>query len=112
MKRKIFHRRGRRDRRVNPVVFLGVLCVLCGGIFAQDKKTVQTPFGPTVRQAGTEAPRPPDFSMVRVEEKGDTITFRRRTPFGDSVWTRQRGELTPLEREILAARDPKTKKGK
>ena len=89
---------------------LCVLCVLCGGIFAENnnqnqKKTVQTPFGPTVRQAGSEPapPRPPDFSMFKVEEKGDTLTFRRQTPFGDSVWKRRRSELTAFEREIVAA---------
>ena len=107
MRKNFFHRRGRRDRRVNPFVFLCVLCVLCGGIFAQNnKKTVKTPFGPTVRQSGSEPvpPRPPDFSMIKVEEKGDTFTFRRQTPFGDSVWKRKRAELTPLERDIVAAK--------
>ena len=91
-----------------------LLCVLCGGIFAENnnnqKKTVQTPFGPTVRQEGAPAPRPPDLSLIKVEEKGDTFTFRRQTPFGDSVWKRRRAELTPLEREIVAAQAAKKAK--
>jgi hypothetical protein len=85
-------------------LFLCVLCVLCGGIFAETKKeTVQTPFGPAVPQTRAKpAARTPDLSLVKAEENGDIITFRRKTPFGDSVWTRKRSELTPLEREILA----------
>jgi len=71
------------------------------------KETVQTPFGPAVRQTPAEpAPqRRPDLSAIRVEEKGDTFTFRRKTPFGESVWTRKRSELTAFDREVLAARD-------
>lgn len=95
------------------LLLLCVLFVLCGEIFAQNnKKTVQTPFGPTVRQSGAEAapPRLADFSMIKVEEKGDTLTFRRQTPFGDSVWKRRRGELTPFEREIVAAQAAKNGK--
>jgi hypothetical protein len=91
-------------------ILLCALCVTCGGLFAENnKKTVQTPFGSTVRSE--PAPRrPPDFSTIKVEEKSDTFTFRRPTPFGDSVWKRQRGELTPLEREIVAAQAAKNGK--
>ena len=113
MRKSFFHRRGRRDRRGNSLVFLCVLCLLCGELLAQNnKKTVQTPFGPTVRQSGSEPapPRPPDFSLVKVEEKGGTFTFRRQTPFGDSVWKRRHGELTPFEREIVAAQAAKNGK--
>jgi hypothetical protein len=100
LRRSFFHHRGHRAHRV----FLCVLCVLCGEIFAQTKKeTVQTPFGPAVRQTKPQpAKRAPDTSLVKAEVKGDAVTFRRKTPFGDSVWTRKKSELTPFEREVLA----------
>ena len=83
---------------------LCICCVLSGELLAQTKtQTVQTPFGPTVRQTGAAPRRAPDLSLIQVEEKGDTFTFRRKTPFGDSVWNRQRSELTAFEREIVAA---------
>jgi hypothetical protein len=104
MSKGLFHHRGHRGHRVSKVSFLCVLCALCGAIWAETKKeTVQTPFGPAVRQTKPPAAaRTPDASLVKAEVKGDTVTFRRKTPFGDSVWTRQRSELTPWEREILA----------
>jgi len=108
----LFHRRDRRERRGNALVLLGALCGLCGGVLAENKQTVQTPFGPAVRQQKTEtapAKRGPDLSLLRAEEKGDTITFRRKTPFGDSVWTRKRSELSPIEKDILAAQASATK---
>jgi len=89
-------------------LFLCTFGVLCGETPASNKKTVvQTPFGPTMRaaQPASTPRRAPDLSLISVEEKGDTITFRRKTPFGQSVWTRQRSELTPFDREILAVRD-------
>jgi hypothetical protein len=71
------------------------------------KKTVKTPFGTSVRAADPE----PDVKrtladdpLVRVEEKGDTFTFRRQTPFGDQVWKKKRAELTPEEQSLIAAR--------
>lgn len=101
----------RRDRRAT--VFLCALCVLCGGVLAQDKtQTVQTPFGPAARRTTPAVAAPkkgPDPTLVRAEEKGDTVTFRRKTPFGDSVWTRKRAELTAFEKEILAAQPQPSK---
>jgi len=70
----------------------------------------RTPFGWSV-QAAVEQPRPAaqprrlaDDPAVAVEEDGDWITFRRRTPFGDQVWRRRRGELTAMEKELVAGR--------
>ena len=71
------------------------------------KKTVKTPFGTSVRAADPEPPVThtlADDPMVRVEEKGDTFTFRRKTPFGDQVWKKKRAELNPEEQSLIAAR--------
>jgi len=38
---------------------------------------------------------------MQVEEKGDTIVFKRRTPFGVQAWTKKRSELTTEEQEML-----------
>jgi hypothetical protein len=71
------------------------------------KQTVKTPFGTTVRAADPEPEVKrtlADDPLVRVEEKGDTFTFRRQTPFGDQVWKKKRAELTPEEQSLIAAR--------
>ena len=68
--------------------------------------TRMTPFG---QAKTTSAPRPPRPSasgvshLVKVEEQGDTIIFRQRTPFGEKVWKRARTELSDQERELLEA---------
>ena len=71
------------------------------------KKVERTPFGNTVRAADPE-PEPArtlaDDPLLRVEEKGDTVTFRRQTPFGDQVWKKKRAELTPEEQSLVEAR--------
>jgi hypothetical protein len=67
---------------------------------------VRTPFGVTTRSTDAKpkpARKPGPDPRVRFEENGDTITFRRQTPFGDQVWTRKRSELTDAEKQILAA---------
>ena len=71
------------------------------------KKVVKTPFGTSVRAADPEPQVTrtlADDPMVRVEEKGDTFTFRRKTPFGDQVWKKKRAELNPEEQSLIAAR--------
>lgn len=71
------------------------------------KRTVKTPFGTTVRAADPEPQAThtlADDALVRVEEKGDTFTFRRKTPFGDQVWKKKRAELTADEQSLIAAR--------
>ncbi len=72
-------------------------------------KVVQTPFGPTLRGDAEEVKRQPvrtlkDDPMVTVEESGDTVTFKRRTPFGEQVWRKKRSELNEAEKETIAAR--------
>ena len=73
---------------------------------------VQTPFGSTLRAPGSDqaqaAPPNPralaDDPMMRVEMNGDTVVFRRQTPFGDQVWRRKRAELTEAEKVLVDAR--------
>ena len=73
---------------------------------------VQTPFGSTLRAPGSDqppaaAPNPralADDPMMKVEMNGDTVVFRRQTPFGDQVWRRKRGELTEAEKLLVEAR--------
>ena len=49
-----------------------------------------------------EAERDPG-PAIQIEERGDTIIFKRPTPFGLMTWTKKRSELTPKEQEILRA---------
>lgn len=69
---------------------------------------VETPFGLTTRAASNEKAAPrrtlAQDPQVKFEESGDTITFRRQTPFGEQVWRRKRSELNDAEKELLAAR--------
>jgi len=115
-------------RRVARTAFLCVLGVLGGGVLpAEDplppgatrtgagsytyvdkdgkKKLVsKTPFGVSVKEIVNEPePARPAARPPKIEEKGDTVTFRRQTPFGESVWHRKRSELTAQEKEWLAA---------
>jgi hypothetical protein len=77
------------------------------------KRVEKTPFGVAVTEVppeNAEAPAPPKprtlagDPMLRVEEKGDVVTFRRKTPFGEQVWQKKRAELTPDEKELVASR--------
>ena len=61
----------------------------------------QTPFG-QMKQGPAKKPAEPDVGrFVEVEEQGDTIIFRRSTPFGKQVWKRQRGQLSGVEKKML-----------
>src|SRR5262249_47783083 len=69
-------------------------------------KVVQTPFGPSVRAEdgrGTARRGPRVDPLLKIEENGDTVTFKRRTPFGEQVWSKKRSELTDLEKEMIEA---------
>ena len=67
--------------------------------------TRKTPFGAAKSTNSTSRPAGPSAAAVRhlvkVEERGDTIVFRQRTPFGERVWKRARTELSAQEREFL-----------
>ena len=70
----------------------------------------QTPFGPVIQEVVEGAQKKQgrrelaDDPNLKIEQDGDQITFRRRTPFGEQVWRRQRAELSEVEKELLAAR--------
>ena len=63
----------------------------------------RTPFGwKKAAEKAEETPPPPaSSSFVEVEEQGDTIVFKRRTPFGRQSWRKKRSDLTPQEQEML-----------
>ena len=69
------------------------------------KETRRTPFGETksVAKAADKVAPPATSPFIEVEEKGDTIIFQRRTPFGRQTWSKKRSELTPQEEEMLRA---------
>lgn len=48
---------------------------------------------------------------VEVEEKGDTIVFKHRTPFGLRTWTKKRAQLTSQEQKFLRAHQAKQAQG-
>jgi hypothetical protein len=61
----------------------------------------QTPFGQMKRGPAKKTGEPDVGRFVEVEEQGDTITFRRSTPFGNQVWKRQRAQLSEVEKKML-----------
>ena len=76
--------------------------------------TRDTPFG-RVRQDANPQPapkpeKPSETGLVSAEAKGDIVTFRRKTPFGNQVWTRKRSELSDDEKVILANQSSPGKK--
>lgn len=78
------------------------------------EQTRATPFG-RVRQDANPQPapkpeKPSETGLVSAEAKGDSVIFRRKTPFGNQVWTRKRSELNEDEKEILANQSIAAKK--
>jgi hypothetical protein len=69
------------------------------------KENRRTPFGETksVAKAADKVAPPATSPFIEVEEKGDTIIFQRRTPFGRQTWSKKRSELTPQEEEMMRA---------
>ena len=51
---------------------------------------------------------PPDTSMIKVIDKGDTVRFERPSPFGPMGWEKKKSELTDEERRIFDAYKAKT----
>jgi hypothetical protein len=72
-------------------------------------ETRRTPFGEAKSATKTDD-APPVAStspFIEVEEKGDTVIFQRRTPFGPQEWRKKRSDLTPQEEEMLRAHQAK-----
>ena len=61
----------------------------------------QTPFGRMKQGPAKKSAEPDVGRFVEVEEQGDTIIFRRSTPFGKQVWKRQRSQLSDVEKKML-----------
>ena len=61
----------------------------------------QTPFGQTKRGPAKKTADADVGLFVEVEEQGETIIFRRSTPFGKQVWKRQRAKLSEVEKKML-----------
>jgi type IV secretory pathway VirB10-like protein len=69
-----------------------------------DHEMKQTPFGP-VEAKPAEPPPTMELSddpMLKAEELGDLVIFRRKTPFGYQTWKKKKTELTADERKLLA----------
>jgi hypothetical protein len=64
---------------------------------------IKTPFG-IVKRAADEATvksAPPDPALTKAIDKGDTVRFERKSPFGTISWEKKKSELTDDERHIL-----------
>lgn len=65
----------------------------------------KTPFGTVRTPVSTKPPEPkgpPSLWLYEIEERGDTVTFKKKTPFGVTSWTKQHADLTGEERQLLA----------
>ncbi len=74
-----------------------------------EKASRRTPFGKTkgVAKPNGPAPQAATSPYMEVEETGDTIVFKRRTPFGQQTWKKKRSELNPQEEKMLRAHQAK-----
>ncbi len=72
----------------------------------------QTPFGQMKQGPAKKSAEPDVGRFVEVEEQGDTIIFRRSTPFGKQVWKRQRGQLSDVEKKMLQRQQRTVQAGK
>jgi len=65
----------------------------------------ETPFGTVKTPVSSKPPEPkapPSLGLFEIEEKGTAVTFKKKTPFGVTSWTKQQTELTDEERQLLA----------
>lgn len=76
------------------------------------KNAKRTPFGrsKSTSEKKPKASPPATTPFMQVEEKGDSIVFKRKTPFGVQAWTKKRSELTADEQGML--RDHQAKQAK
>jgi hypothetical protein len=63
----------------------------------------ETPFGGVYKLAPADVAMPAaqDANPTTATELGDSVRFEHRTPFGVTVWTRKKSDLTAEERGIL-----------
>lgn len=70
-------------------------------------RLVGTPFSSKKIVVRGDGPRERSMAesvhLFEIEEHGDSVTFKRGTPFGKRVWTRKLTELSGKERELLDA---------
>jgi hypothetical protein len=81
----------------------------------------ETPFGTVKTPTSSKPPEPKaplSLGLFEIEEKGAAVTFKKKTPFGVTSWTKQQTELTDEERQLLseykaskAGGDPAAKPG-
>jgi hypothetical protein len=73
---------------------------------SEEMEVVKTPFGTVTRPVSREDPEPkgpPPLWLFEIEEKGTAVTFKKKTPFGVTSWTKQQADLTGEERQLIAA---------
>jgi hypothetical protein len=61
----------------------------------------ETPFGPMKFPVKTEAParETPADAFLKITEEGDSLRFRRQSPFGMTEWVRKKSELNETEKQ-------------
>jgi len=72
---------------------------------SEEVEVMKTPFGTMTRPASRKPPEPkgpPSLWLFEIEEKGTAVTFKKKTPFGVTSWTKQQADLTDEERQLLA----------
>jgi hypothetical protein len=63
---------------------------------ARDRQTPFSAEGSQSSPAAATAAEP-----VTAIDSGDTVTFRRKTPFGNNTWTKKKSELNEQEKALL-----------
>ena len=101
---------------IGIVVVLALSTLAAAGDAAADKKQdsakkpaperpvkiKQTPFG--AAKVVAEPRRPPSLltdPMLTVVQQGETVVFRRKTPFGVQIWKKPLAGLDAVERQLL-----------
>jgi len=71
----------------------------------------RTPFGITKSEEDEKAESPAGAAAeINAAEHGDSVTFVRRTPFGERKWSRKKTELNEIERAAWERAQEKQKK--
>ena len=59
-------------------------------------------------KAAAATPAVDDAALVQVTDLGDSVQFKRKTPFGEQKWVRPKTELTDEEKAMLQRDAKKT----